>query len=326
MSLLKLLKAGARATLASLASRLPLGARMAIVERFTDDGTLNYHNFLAIAGRFNVTGLKVRGEYGIFQSTSDDSAVLGTYAHSGTWAAETNDLLREFFAQRGGGTYLDVGANIGLTTVPVAQNANVRCVAFEPEPTNFDNLVRNVEANCEHGNVTAIQAAVFSKKTSLEFELASGNLGDHRVRLNNEPGLLEEHTRRTINVEAVRLDDLVDSVDGALAVKIDTQGAEPFVVAGGRRILDRADLVIAEFWPYGMKRMGADAEDVIQYFEHHFDALRMSREGEPIASEIPIERAAADLRRCVDTKCGEKSCYFDVIATRDAASAGRGRR
>ena len=69
--------------------------------------------------------------------------------------------------------------------------------------------------------------------------------------------------------------------------------------------------------------MGGDVEEVIRYFEHHFETLSMSHEGETIASEIPIERAASDLRRFVDTKGGEEHFYVDVIAARDAAAISR---
>ncbi|MGB8295402.1 MAG: hypothetical protein WCG85_08240 [Polyangia bacterium] len=171
----------------------------------------------------------------------------------------------------------------------------------------------NIEANCEHENVTALQIAAFSSAVTLEFELASGNLGDHRVRLSKSTGRLEEHTRPTIHVRAAPLDDLVDLVDGALAVKVDTQGAEPFVLSGGRRIFERADLVIMEFWPYGIKRMGANVEEIVEYFERKFDALMISRGDEKLGCAIPIKRAAAYLRRFGATRSDDNSFSVDVI-------------
>ena len=63
-----------------------------------------------------------------------------TYASTGRWAEHTNELIGRFFDKAGRGTFLDIGANIGLTTIPVARRANVACHAFEPEPENFRNL------------------------------------------------------------------------------------------------------------------------------------------------------------------------------------------
>lgn len=156
--------------------------------------------------------------------------------------------------------------------------------------------------------------AAFSKQASLEFELASRNLGDHRLRLSDAAGSLGEETRATIVVNAAPLDEIAPTVEGALAVKIDTQGAEPFVVQGGRKTLKRASFVIMEFWPYGMARMNADPEVVIRYLETQFDRLTISREENVIAADVPVKRAAQDLRRAAAESSGDPFLYFDVSA------------
>jgi FkbM family methyltransferase len=61
----------------------------------------------------------------------------------------------------------------------------------------------------------------------LSLALAEGNIGDHRLTIADVPG------RRTVKVPAVPLDDFIDNATPPLAVKIDTQGAEPYVIAGG---------------------------------------------------------------------------------------------
>ena len=54
-----------------------------------------------------------------------------------------------------------------------------------------------------------------------------------------------------------RLDDIV-AADPArsIMVKIDVQGAEPEVLAGGEATIAGAELVVVEFWPYGLRAMG----------------------------------------------------------------------
>jgi hypothetical protein len=69
-------------------------------------------------------------------SVWNDRFVLPEYAATGTFAETVTSALTDFL--RGGGTYIDVGANIGLTIIPVARNPNVHCLAFEPEPVNFN--------------------------------------------------------------------------------------------------------------------------------------------------------------------------------------------
>ena len=51
---------------------------------------------------------------------------------------------------------------------------------------------------------------------------------------------------------------LPGNLKGPLAVKIDTQGAEPFVVSGGKETLGRAGLIVSEFGPDGMAQLGGN--------------------------------------------------------------------
>jgi FkbM family methyltransferase len=295
---------------------LPPGARAAIIGALAEGNSIDFQSFLRIAEKFNVVSLKVRGNYGVFQSTSDDLSVFGAYASSGVWASQTNNRLREFFAAKGRGTYVDVGANIGLTTIPVSQNRNVSCFALEPEPTNFANLCENIKVNCPHGNVVPLQIAAFSKKTTIDFEIASGNLGDHRIHLTENPGKLGESNRRKITVEACPLDELVPTCDGPLAVKIDTQGAEPFVVEGGQKILARADLLIMEFWPYGMNRLSSNPEPTLQYLERQFGSIMLAKEEAAVQASASVKSAVDRLRHYIHSKAEDHTFYLDVIATR----------
>ena len=55
---------------------------------------------------------------------------------------------------RRGGTFVDVGANLGyFSLLWAAQNPGNRCVAFEASPRNLDLLRRNVARNSLGGRV-----------------------------------------------------------------------------------------------------------------------------------------------------------------------------
>lgn len=263
-------------------SGLPKVVSEAVLEAICDD----FGRFAVVsrlAPGSNVVALRASGKYGIIQSASSDSSVLKHYAKTGTWAERTNSLLQSFFANTGG-NYIDIGANIGLTTIPVAQNPRVHCIAVEPEPENFANLCVNVRENCPFNNVEVRRIAIFAQRQRLSFELSSsGNLGDHRLRLDDKKGRLEEEKRTTIDVEAIPLDEIAGNLDTPLAVKIDTQGAEPHVVAGGKGTLARAGLIVSEFWPYGMSRLGGCAEDLIRFLRDNFSTLSIAikEEGPP---------------------------------------------
>jgi FkbM family methyltransferase len=197
-----------------------------------------------------------------------------------------------------GGTFIDVGANIGLSSIPIAQNAQVLCHCFEPEPANFSYLATNVKENCHSGNVLLHNLALFDHPSELEFELSSNNMGDHRVRISSTTGAYSENARRTIRVTAVRLDDVFrgHALRLPLAVKIDTQGSEPQVVAGGRSVLGQASLVHLEFWPYGMERTGGNVNELLDFFASTFDQGTMAH-GDSSAGPtwMPARRLAEQL-------------------------------
>ena len=57
-----------------------------------------------------------------------------------------------------GSFVLDIGANIGTHTIGIAPHVN-RVMAFEPDPDNFELLVKNI-ATAMYNNVTPVPAAV----------------------------------------------------------------------------------------------------------------------------------------------------------------------
>lgn len=168
-----------------------------------------------------------------------------------------------------GTTFLEIGANIGTTTLPVALQHDARlCIALEPAPGNLDLLRANLAANgVAPDRVRVLPVAASDRPGTVEFELSSSNSGDNRVRSQNKDGdkhaaggpeLYGEAQRPVITVPTVRVDDVlaeqdVDPGDVGL-VWIDTQGHEGQVLAGAPRLLASAAPVIMEYWPYGLRR------------------------------------------------------------------------
>jgi FkbM family methyltransferase len=297
-----------------LFARLPEATQARVLEQLT--AAMGPWRMLAqLVPRCRIDAIKVTGAYGTVQSAATDQVMLPIYAETGRWAQRTNNLLISFFAERGAGHYVDVGANIGLTTIPVAQNPLVRCLAIEPEPVNFANLSANVAQNCPHGNVELRRLALYSDRRTLKLELSTANLGDHRLRLAETAGRMKEETRATTEIEAVPLDELVREPATPLAVKIDVQGAEPFVFAGGPKTLASADLVILEWAPYLMARLGGNVEAVTDLLRDNFASISMA-DGEfgppsaPEAAATATSRLLEMARRHAD----DPGASADVIA------------
>jgi FkbM family methyltransferase len=293
-------------------ARFPLGSREFIFEQlYRRRGP--WLTLSELARECGVSGFSIRGDYGFILGSSADRGIVQIYAESGQWAERANRTFVDFFAGRAG-TYVDVGANIGLTTIPVAQNPKVRCIALEPEPSNYEFLVANVARNCTHGNVSTRQVAAFSRRGSLDLELAPENLGDHRIRLGRGANRMGEDQRPTVKIDALPLDEIVGPVEGPLAVKIDTQGAEPFVIQGGQATLKQAELIVMEFCPYMIGRMGGDPETIAAFIERNFGSATLAfREAGELESFRQAREVANDLRELATSKRDTLGYYFDVI-------------
>jgi FkbM family methyltransferase len=308
------LRAAGQGLVAAVARRFPPIIRQTSAEqvRFGDDP---WSVMPEVARRCGVHSIAVSGEYGIFHGSPSDRVILPQYARVGRWGHRTNTLLTAFFGVAGG-YYIDVGANIGLTTIPIAANPRVQCLALEPDPTNFGHLVMNVNTNCRHGNVAVKQLAVFSRRDTLSLELAPANFGDHRLRLSDAAGADNEHTWPTITVNAVPLDELASTRSAErLAVKIDTQGAEPFVYEGGRQTLSRAELVVSEWAPYWLARLGGDPAVVTDFVRDHFATISIANgesgeAGPPEAARPAAEQLLTMARKYRD----DPRWYVDFIA------------
>jgi FkbM family methyltransferase len=166
---------------------------------------------------------------------------------------ETAAFRREI---REGDTVVDVGANIGYFTLLFARlvGPKGRVFAFEPEPTNFELLRKNVELN-GYRNVTLVPKAVSDISGTGQLYLTP-HKGDARI--------FDSHDGRTsVAIETIRLDDFfADDPGGLDFIKIDIQGAEPAALRGMVKLLERHRnaRVVLEYWPIGLKLFGEEPE------------------------------------------------------------------
>ncbi len=302
-----MIKRGAKYLIRSAVSRLPWGARQALLDALCarPDGTAELVGRLA--PQLGISEFGAVGSYGLIRSVSSDNIILPTYGQRGTWSRGTNDLLIDFFRERAG-TYFDVGANIGLTTIPVAQNPSVKCVVFEPEPTNFRHLSDNIRRNVKHGNVELLQVAIIDSARTVTLGIAKGNIGDHRVAFDD--------TRETVQVRGAPLDEFYNLVVQPLAVKMDIQGAEPLAIMGGHKTFLMAELVIMEFWPYGMRMHGGDPERTIEFISG-FSKILLNSGEETNGNWLSPSIACDELRRFVRDRGDDRGHrYIDVVGRR----------
>jgi FkbM family methyltransferase len=169
-------------------------------------------------------------------------------------------LMRELRPESGGRVpfALDVGANFGVTTVPLLLDGRAeRAVAVEPDLLNFSLLERNLVQNGLDDRVIRCRVALSDRDGDVDLEKSRENFGDHRVLVDRGG----EAGRAVVCVPGRRLDGLArewppEARAGLGLVWIDVQGHEAHVFRGGRELLSAGMPVVAEVWPWGLARAG----------------------------------------------------------------------
>jgi len=152
---------------------------------------------------------------------------------------------------------LDVGANIGtIGILGVSKGYFNKCIAFEPEPNNFEILKYNVSLNGLDDKFELRNEALSDEDNStLEFELSKDNYGDHRIRVQTTSGRYGEGDRKVISVAVNTLDAVLSNKNlGECVLFMDAQGFEGHVLSGAKKLIKNNIPIITEFWPYGLIR------------------------------------------------------------------------
>lgn len=251
--------------------------------------------FFWLAGGYSPVLLSDIGLARFYVDTSDEGIGRRIFLHGSfefEWVEKTFALLQSFgHAEFHGKAFVDVGANIGTTCIPVVQQYGfARAFAFEPAPRSFALLQQNIAANGLREIIRAFPVALSSENAEVDFELDPQNPGDHRVRVNASgpetlPERQQESRRHVVTVAARTFDSFV--AEGVLrpeelgVVWMDAQGHEGHILAGAQTLLQSPAPVLLEFWPYGLRRAGGLEllEEIIARHYTHFVDVRVAEPG-----------------------------------------------
>jgi FkbM family methyltransferase len=171
-----------------------------------------------------------------------------------------------------GGVMLDIGANIGRTSITRVLLGDVRAVyAAEPEPVNYACLVQNVVEHRLQGFVLPDRVAIGAARGEVRLR-RSPYVGGHRV--------LKGPSRRGVEVETVAvqlwpLDEWMSHVGAdpraVSFVKVDTQGFEADVLRGASSLLARRHVAWQmEVDPGLLTRAGTSVDELFSLMRAHF--------------------------------------------------------
>jgi FkbM family methyltransferase len=178
---------------------------------------------------------------GLCWSVPDDSSEEGSLAgriiERGWLPLDDVAIVRQFVV---GGVMIDVGANVGTTSIPRAVLGDFACVyAAEPNTENFLCLVGNVVDNHLTGRVLPDRVAISSTTGTARLR-RSKKIGGHQ--------LVRPGARTPADFEEVpcfTLDDWIEHIGiparDVRFVKVDTQGWDLHVLQGATQLLNRRD-------------------------------------------------------------------------------------
>jgi FkbM family methyltransferase len=211
-----------------------------------------YYRYYHRVASFRLTDT-VQLEGGTYELDPDDRAMTYVILRDGMWEPAETALIKSQL--KPGDTFIDVGANFGYYTVLASKlvGPTGRVIAFEPDPRSFELLRRNVERNgCT--NVVLEQKALADKPGTLTLHVSDSNRGAHSVIAAGT-----ENVSHTVDVPAIPLDDYLKGRDGRVdLVKIDTEGAEGFILAGMQDTLRKnpAAKLVTEYIPSKLSDSG----------------------------------------------------------------------
>lgn len=212
----------------------------------------------------------------------------GRLLFTGQFEDEYVSLLKKFL--RPGGMAVDVGANVGFVTVPLALEAKrigSRVVAFEPFPGNVKWLKENLLLNQVEDLVTVVPAGLSSSPGEAQLLLAEdfqtgAKIGNAIVQEKGGPdrGFQKVSVRlETLDAEWERLGNPRLDV-----VKVDIEGHEDrFLEGGAKTIAAHRPAILSEVNRWYYQQRGLEFDEVIprlvpEGYEFYTAKLELIRE------------------------------------------------
>ncbi len=226
--------------------------------------------------------------YAMLPRSEPTFATMVVNAPSGGLEAGTRRVLRALIEP--GMIVGDVGANVGLLTLACARatGPSGRVHAFEPEPGARRQLEKTVALNGLSW-VEIHPVAAGGEPGTLQFNVSPIIGHSSLYRLPDS----ETHLGRGIDVQVVRLDDIVSPGTPFDVVKIDVEGAELDVLAGmsAHIAANPRIAIIAEFGPSHLERLAVSPQAWWDAFASYGFAAFGIEEPTGVCKPITLERA-----------------------------------
>jgi FkbM family methyltransferase len=260
-----------------------------------------------VANEFTKTSTLMLTEKGIFTGLSNDAIVRMLHTN-GDYEPHVVELFNKLIGP--GDSVMDIGASIGYHTVQlsrlVGNSGNV--IAVEPQKIIHNFLCANLVLNSCF-NVSTIQKALgngtgYLTLSKIDYSDRSLNSGCQRIGTGGE------------QVEQITLDSIPVSKPLRF-IKIDAQGAEPYIIVGAMGTLTSADrpVICFEVEDIWLRALGSSTNQLLNILLGlNYVILR-------IRSEYPCDHLAVPIEQwnIVNEKLINYSLSWDLIHGRSVS-------
>jgi len=165
------------------------------------------------------------------------------------------------------GTFIDIGANIGQTSLNLSKKLGTiphTVLAFEPFPFTFNKLETNIGLN-SFNSIKIFNVALGNEKKTIEMEMSClTNSGGYKISPKNS-----SFKDQLVQVDQEKLDDYYSLEDLINFIKIDVEGYEMEVLKGAEQIIKKhKPVLVIELNDKSLINQNSTAKQVVQFIKN----------------------------------------------------------
>jgi FkbM family methyltransferase len=226
----------------------------------------------------------IQGKYGCAYCLPNTTENLGfEMAINGIYEDETINFIKDAIASNG--LFLDIGANIGAITIPIARlRPDVKVLAVEAAPRMFSYLTNNLQLN-SLANVTPVNKAISNEDGKIV------NFYTPHVKF-GKGSMVKAFASDESKVETITIDSIALANQLKIDfIKIDIEGFESLAFKGGQTLLTAKDApdILFEFvdWAENILEPNAGkAQELLLTYGYKLFLLEEGELTKPVTSPI----------------------------------------
>lgn len=172
----------------------------------------------------------------------------------------TTSIFKQFLKK--GDIVIDIGAHVGYYTLIAARRVGPtgKVYAFEPDPTNYAILQKNIKLNGYH-NIIPVRKAIADRTAQMSLFLSNKDSMAHSLYCDS---FVDE---KSVDIETTTLDEFIPSGEysSISMIKMDIEGSEPKALEGMQHLAaeSRSLKLIVEFLPQRLISAGVTPQEFL---------------------------------------------------------------